>query len=347
MRRLPVYFLIDVSESMVGEPIEQVQDGIGTVIQTLKTDPFALETVWISIIGFAGKSKVITPLQDVITFYPPKLPIGSGTSLSSGLTELMRSIDNELMPTTYERKGDWKPIIFLFTDGVPTDDTEEAIKKWNTVYQRKANLIAISIGDNTNYGLLEQLTPHVLRFNNSGAQSYKEFFKWVTASIKATSEQVTNSNTDTINLAKSTPEVIEKVDTVRMHQIVDDNFVVVNAKCSNTDKSYLIKFRRDMEDSGIMDLSTRVYRVQGAYKIDENAYRDYSGLDNSNLKVSTDELYGNPNCPCCGNQFGLASCSCGGIHCIKGDGENTCPWCGNIGFYGASGGGFDINRTLG
>jgi uncharacterized protein YegL len=85
---------------MVGEPIEQVQDGIGTVIQTLKTDPFALETVWISIIGFAGKSKVITPLQDVITFYPPKLPIGSGTSLSSGLTELMRSIDNELMPTT-------------------------------------------------------------------------------------------------------------------------------------------------------------------------------------------------------------------------------------------------------
>ena len=27
MRRLPVYFLLDVSESMVGEPLEQVQDG--------------------------------------------------------------------------------------------------------------------------------------------------------------------------------------------------------------------------------------------------------------------------------------------------------------------------------
>ena len=28
MRRLPVYFLVDVSESMVGEPIQQVQDGM-------------------------------------------------------------------------------------------------------------------------------------------------------------------------------------------------------------------------------------------------------------------------------------------------------------------------------
>ncbi|MBO7567858.1 MAG: hypothetical protein J6T60_12280 [Bacteroidales bacterium] len=28
MRRLPIYFLIDVSESMVGDPIKQVQDGM-------------------------------------------------------------------------------------------------------------------------------------------------------------------------------------------------------------------------------------------------------------------------------------------------------------------------------
>ena len=36
MRRLPIYFLIDVSESMVGEPIEQVQNGIRTIIQELR-----------------------------------------------------------------------------------------------------------------------------------------------------------------------------------------------------------------------------------------------------------------------------------------------------------------------
>ena len=48
MRRLPIYFLVDVSESMVGEPIQQVEDGMRTIIQELRTDPYALETAYVS-----------------------------------------------------------------------------------------------------------------------------------------------------------------------------------------------------------------------------------------------------------------------------------------------------------
>ena len=66
MRRLPIYFLIDVSESMVGEPIKNVQLGMKEIIQELRTDPYALESAYISIIAFAGskirddmKSKLI------------------------------------------------------------------------------------------------------------------------------------------------------------------------------------------------------------------------------------------------------------------------------------------------
>lgn len=347
MRRLPIYFLIDISESMVGEPIEQVQDGIATIIKELKTDPYALETVWISIIGFAGKSKVITPLQDVITFYPPKIPIGSGTSLSSGLNELMKSIDKEVTKTTFEQKGDWKPIVFLFTDGIPTDNTDAEIDRWNTNYRKKANLVVISIGENTNYNLLGKLSDTVLQFNNTDTNSYKEFFKWVTASIKATSETVNNTNLDGINLSKANSELVEKIDLTKKYTVPDDNFVVLNGKCSNTDKLYLVKFKSDLEDSGIADFKTRIFRAQGAFKIDEKEYRALSDEKDYSLKISSEELYGNPNCPCCGNNYAVAHCVCGGIHCISGDGEATCPWCGNQGFYGQGGGNFDINRTLG
>lgn len=76
MRRLPVYFLIDVSESMIGDPIRQVEDGMAAIIRELKTDPYALETVWVSIIAFAGQARTLVPLQDVISFYPPRFPIG-------------------------------------------------------------------------------------------------------------------------------------------------------------------------------------------------------------------------------------------------------------------------------
>ncbi len=51
MRRLPVFFLIDVSESMVGAPIESVQNGMRTIVQDLRTDPYALETAFLSVIG--------------------------------------------------------------------------------------------------------------------------------------------------------------------------------------------------------------------------------------------------------------------------------------------------------
>lgn len=344
MRRLPIYFLIDISESMIGEPIEQVQEGIATIVKELKTDPYALETVWLSIIAFAGKSKAITPLQDIITFYPPKIPIGSGTSLSTGLQELMTAIDKEIVKTTYEKKGDWKPIIFLFTDGIPTDNTDATIKKWNDNYRKRCNLIAISIGENTNYNLLGQLTENVLLFKDSNINSYKEFFKWITASIKATSENI--NNTDGINLSKTNSEVIEQIDLTKKHQIPDENFVVINGKCANTNKLYLIKFKKSSEPSVMKGYNVRVFSIEGTYKIDEKSYKEFS--DNKpSLKISSDELRGNPSCPCCENSIAMATCSCGGTHCISGVGENTCPWCGTTAFYEFSDEDFDINRTLG
>ena len=79
MRRLPVYFLIDVSESMVGQPIEEVQNGMRTIIQELRVDPYALETVFVSILAFAGKAKTLSELTELYKFYPPIFPVGSGT----------------------------------------------------------------------------------------------------------------------------------------------------------------------------------------------------------------------------------------------------------------------------
>lgn len=121
MRRLPVYFLVDVSESMVGEPIQQVENGMRQIVQELRTDPYALETAFISVIAFAGKAKSLSPLTELYKFYPPTFPIGGGTSLGAALDFLMDDIDRNVVKTTEERKGDWKPIYsFLLTEHRPT-----------------------------------------------------------------------------------------------------------------------------------------------------------------------------------------------------------------------------------
>ena len=348
MRRLPIYFLIDISESMVGEPIQQVEEGLATIIKALKTDPNAIETVWISIIVFAGQPKTIVPLQEIITFYPPKFPIGSGTSLNKGLGHLMYELRKNIVTTTAEKKGDWKPIVFLFTDGVPTDDTKNAIAEWRQNWQKTANMVAISFGEETDSLLLSELTENVLHFKNTDTNAYIQFFDWVTDSIKTSSVSV-ESNSTGFELAKLDGETISKIDLSKVNsKIVDNNFVVLAAKCQNTKRSYLIKYKKDLAKNNIgsFDLNTLSYKLVGAFQVD-NSYYELSDSNNVDFKINTEELIGAPTCPCCGNQFAFAVCGCGKLHCIGDEKISTCPWCSNQGTYGAGEGGFDVNRTQG
>jgi uncharacterized protein YegL len=351
MRRLPIFFLIDVSESMVGEPIQQVEEGLATIIQSLKTDPHALESVWVSIIVFAGQPKTLVPLQEIVSFYPPKFPVGGGTSLSKGLGHLMFELRRNIVKTTYEQKGDWKPIVFLFTDGVPTDETKGAIAEWKLNWARTANMVAVSFGSETDIHLLGELTENVLHFKNADVSAYKAFFKWVTDSIKTSSESVENNSTG-FELAKLDGDTISKIDLTKVppfKQFVDSNFVVLAAKCQNTKRPYLIKYRKTIIPSGLggMEYNTIAYRLVGGFQVD-NAYFELSDETSNSFTVNSSELMGAPSCPCCGNQFAFAMCTCGKIHCIGNEEESTCPWCGNIGRYGfSSEGGFDVNRTLG
>ncbi|MDR2042296.1 MAG: VWA domain-containing protein [Tannerella sp.] len=349
MRRLPVFFLIDVSESMVGEPIERVQDGMASIIKGLRTDPYTLETVWISVIAFAGQPKTLVPLQEIISFYPPKFPVGSGTSLSKGLGHLMYELRKNFVRTTLEQKGDWKPIVFLFTDGVPTDspsDLKAAIAEWKRNWQRTANLVAVSFGDGTDNRILGQLTENVLYFNNTDTNAYMQFFKWVTDSIKTSSLSVKNSSTG-FELAGLDDRTLARIDLSKQDDqpVTDDNFVVLAAKCQNTKRPYVIKYRKNVYMDAKGDIGLR-YQLVGAFKVDDSYY-ELSDEETAARKINTGQLIGGPVCPCCGNQYGLAfDETCGKIHCVGTEKISTCPWCGNRAEYSA-GGGFDVNRTKG
>lgn len=348
MRRLPIYFLVDVSESMVGEPIQQVQDGMRMIVQELRTDPYALETAFISVIAFAGKAMSLSPLTELYKFYPPTFPIGGGTSLGTALNYLMDDIDKTVVKNTLEKKGDWKPIIFLFTDGTPTDDPTSAFRRWNNNYRRSANIVAISIGDNVNTQLLGQISDNVLRLNNTDEHSFKAFFKWVTDSIKATSVSVTDAGEDDVKLAPTTGINLEKVDT-KEPCVIDENFCVLLGKCSSTKKTYLVKYaKRIAELEGMEELGIKGtdFKLVGAYPVDEETYNSLS-QGKSNRNINTMSLRGVPTCPCCGNQFGVVVCDCGEIMCSDGS-TTACPWCGMEGSLGAiAEGGMSITRGRG
>lgn len=98
MRHLPVYILIDTSGSMKGEPIESVKVGLSDMIATLRQDPYALETVCISIITFDREVNQILPLTELADLQIPNIitPDSGPTFLGKALEMLCNRIEVEV-----------------------------------------------------------------------------------------------------------------------------------------------------------------------------------------------------------------------------------------------------------
>ncbi len=157
--------------------------------------------------------------------------------------------------------------------------------------------------------------------------------------------------------------VAERARNERLIQIIKEEGRAVTAKPVRVGETFdpgpefaksSFKYERhngsiETADPQLMELlQAREYALVAAVPI-RNSYFDFSDGVASGQSVSSQNLIGQPNCPHCGAPFGMAVCACGGIHCVDGDGEHLCPWCGKIGSYESAGDGegFDIGRGRG
>jgi uncharacterized protein YegL len=340
--------LLDVSESMAGENLRQLQQGLERLVAGLRTDPHALETVYLSTIVFAGKARTLAPLTELIQFYPPRLPLGSGTSLGRGMMHLMDELDRTVQSSTPERKGDWRPVVYLMTDGKPTDDIEPAVKRWQEKFASRATLVAIAIGKFGAVEALRRFTENVLRLDAQTEQDFKRFVDWVTMSVVAQSRSVAESRPG-VNLAKLDDSILKKIGDIGNGLTVDEDLVVLTARCQNNRLPYLMRYERLPRDVGARDfrLEQDLYRLGGVFALE----KDYEELSDERAlvrTVNTDARVGAPGCPHCGNPIGFAMCSCGALMCVRGAGPAVCPSCEREIHFGEGGGdGFDVARSRG
>lgn len=188
MRKLPVYLLLDTSGSMHGEPIEAVRNGMQTLVAALRQDPHALESAYLSVITFAETATQLVALTELAQFQIPALSASGTTAMGAALLLLAERVQQEVAKTTVDQKGDWKPIVFMMTDGAATDDLGAGIAAIKAA--RIGALIACAAGPAANTAELQRITESVVRLDTTDSQTIRAFFKWVSASIATTSQKV-------------------------------------------------------------------------------------------------------------------------------------------------------------
>ena len=207
MRRLPVYLLLDTSGSMSGEPIEAVKNGVQVMISSLRQNPQAIETAFISVITFDSSATQLIPLTDLASFQMVDIKASGTTCLGAALKLVATKMETEVTKTTMEQKGDWKPLVFIMTDGVPTDDWENGLAQFKK--QKTAFTVACAAGPNADTAILKKVTDNVVSLDTADGQTISKFFTWVTASIGVSSTRIEDSGKEVTGLNELPPPPAE------------------------------------------------------------------------------------------------------------------------------------------
>lgn len=338
MRRLPVYLLIDCSESMAGAAIDAVNVAVTNMVRDLLKRPHALETVAISLIAFAGRAKQVVPLTALDLFKVPPLSVSPGTSLGRALDLLASCIETEVVKNTKDRKGDWRPLVFLFTDGQPTDDWRSTAKRLKTLNSpRIANIYAIGCGEDVDFSVLTEITDIVFKVKDMDVELIRKTFVWITASVQNASTSAAAGITELPALPADYDEALKMVTKEECVPLKEPHQVFIHARCSKTKDTYLMRYLRK-SDRG-------QYTAVAAHKLEGGGMDAYT----SPPAVNSAQLNGVPDCPYCGNPSAAVCGFCGGIMCFnqKQSAPPVCPHCGNRQEGGFITGDFGVRQSVG
>jgi uncharacterized protein YegL len=168
---------------MSGEPIEATRRGIKALLADLRGDPLALESAYLSVITFSSSAHQVCPLTKLRSFQEPDLDASGSSSLGEALTLLEQCLDKEVRKATPTQEGDFRPLVYLMTNGQPTDNWQSAADR---VKQKKiCTIIACAAGPGADSSMLKRITESVVELSNL-----------VSRPIKTTSQNVAQQTTD-------------------------------------------------------------------------------------------------------------------------------------------------------
>jgi uncharacterized protein YegL len=171
----------------------------------------------VGVIAFGAKVEFLT--NGLIPFSefagnPRPLPSPEGpTPYGEALRILQKSLNNDIRPNVPgAEKGDYKPLVFVCTDGAPTDEWRPARDDIAKRQERKLiNMVTVGCGPTIDDVTLKEMAiGPAFRMDNT-EESFKTFFRWISQTIKTVSRAFSQPGGDqqAANVAAPNPQVIQ------------------------------------------------------------------------------------------------------------------------------------------
>ena len=197
--RVPVCLCLDVSGSMSGSAIDELNQGVKLFYDAIKDDEVALYSAEVSVVTFGGSdaSCIVDFASLELQPNPPYLTASGMTPMGEAVNLALDLLDQR--KEEYKDKGVdyYQPWLVLMTDGEPNGDSRKlqtAIERTcSMVNSKKLTVFPIGIGSAADMATLAKFSPNRSPLKLQGLK-FKEFFEWLSKSVSKTSQSTPGEN---------------------------------------------------------------------------------------------------------------------------------------------------------
>lgn len=207
--RCPVVLLLDISGSMCGTPISELNNGLRQFIRETSQDEVASMSVELEIITFDSQAQVLVPFSPITEVSERCADLKASGLTSMGQALELADKDLKQQRKLYRQNGisAYRPWVILMTDGGPNDNWQGPAQSMKMQGERgDITFLGIEIGDRCDHDTLCQIVPDVPGPIKLKGLKFRQFFKWLTDSLNSVSASAL-SEQNNVQLPDASPWV--------------------------------------------------------------------------------------------------------------------------------------------